>query len=418
MQPSTINPFYITGGTLPTDAPSYVTRRADADLLDALRRGEYCYILNSRQMGKSSLMVRTAARLREEGHAVAVLDLQAIGQNVDAEQWYDGLLVSLGNQLRLEDELDDFWLDHPKLGPLQRFMAAIEQVVLNLTHKESMSQRVNESTEKTLTHEPIDPLTSRLVIFVEEIDYVRSLRFSTDEFFGAIRECYNRRARDEEFKRLTFCLLGAATPAELIQDTRVSPFNIGRRIELRDFTEEEAAPLAEGLVNESMSDSQSPRQRVNGQALSQRILYWTNGHPYLTQRLCRAIAEANQNTQHAIRNTHDVDQLCGELFLSHRARETDDNLALVRNRLLRSEVDLAGLLDLFNQVRKGKKVSDDEANALTSVLKLSGAAQSVNGHLRIRNRIYHHVFDNEWVTANMPDAELRRQKAAFRRWWQ
>lgn len=51
--------MYVTGGTLPQDAPSYVTRSADTDLRDSLLAGEYCYVLNSRQMGKSSLCVRT-----------------------------------------------------------------------------------------------------------------------------------------------------------------------------------------------------------------------------------------------------------------------------------------------------------------------------------------------------------------------
>ena len=51
-------PFFVTGGTLQVDAASYVTRQADTDLFAALLAGEYCYVLNSRQMGKSSLMVR------------------------------------------------------------------------------------------------------------------------------------------------------------------------------------------------------------------------------------------------------------------------------------------------------------------------------------------------------------------------
>src|SRR5205085_839556 len=116
----------------------------------------------------------------------------------------------------------------------------------------------------------------RLVIAIDEIDAVRSLPFSTDEFFAALRDCYNRRRQEPEFQRLTFCLLGVATPSDLIQDTRTTPFNIGRRIDLIDFSAAEAAPLAGGLR----------REEPTGRALLERLLYWTGGHPYLTQRLC------------------------------------------------------------------------------------------------------------------------------------
>src|SRR5262245_38314543 len=101
-------PFYVTGGSMPRDAPSYIRRQADSDLLDGLRRGEFCYILTSRQMGKSSLMVRTAARLRAEGVAVAVLDLNAMGQNLSLEQWYESLADRIGQHLKLEEEIEAF----------------------------------------------------------------------------------------------------------------------------------------------------------------------------------------------------------------------------------------------------------------------------------------------------------------------
>src|SRR5207247_3912576 len=125
-----MNEFFVTGGTLRHDVVSYVERQADKDLQEGLLNGEFCYVLTSRQMGKSSLMVRVATRLRAQGVAVAVLDLTALGQNLSADQWYNGLLTRVGQQLKLEDELEEFWLAHAHLGPLHRWSSALEQVVL------------------------------------------------------------------------------------------------------------------------------------------------------------------------------------------------------------------------------------------------------------------------------------------------
>jgi hypothetical protein len=323
-------------------------------------------------------MVRATNRLREAQISVVALDLTAIGLNVTPEQWYDGLLLRMGRPLRLEDELEEYWEQHQRLGPVQRWFSALRELLLLRR-------------------------TGQLVIFIDEIDTVRSLPFSTDEFFAAIRECYNRRTEDPQFNRLTFCLLGVATPSELIRNTRTTPFNIGRRVELTDFTEQEAAPLARWLS----ADRAQAQQRL------QRILHWTQGHPYLTQRLCRAVVEANQEPSLAIPpGPEGIDALCEKLFLSPRAREQDDNLLFVRERILRTEGDLARLLGLYEQILNGERIPDDETDDLINQLRLAGIIDVDEGYLRVRNRIYARVFDQPWIAANVPDAELERPGGA------
>ncbi len=366
--------YYVTGGSLRADTPSYVERRADAELFQALKSGEFCYVLTSRQMGKTSLIVRTAAKLCAEQTRIAVLDLTAIGQNVQPDQWYYGLLCRLGEQIGLEDELDAFWTAHEKLGPLQRWIAALREVALTVP--------------------------SPLVIFIDEIDAVRSLPIATGEFFAAIRECYNRRTQDDRLERLTFCLMGVASPTDLIRDTRTTPFNIGRRIELTDFAEDDSAPLEGGLEG-------GERPAKN---LLRRILHWTGGHPYLTQRFCKAVANNPE-----IRADAEIDRLCQELFLSPGAQERDDNLIFVRDRILRSEADHVALIDMYAQVLTGKKIRNDESNPLVSILRLSGIVKAERGRLVVRNRIYAHVFNREWTLANTPYAEILRQEKAYRR---
>ena len=370
--------FFQPGGSLFPDAPSYIERAADRELLEALEAGECCYILDARQVGKSSLCVRAMKLLQERGTRVVALDLSVYGQHVSIEQWYFNMLTEIGEQLQCEEELFACWQSHSHLGYLYRWVTAIQEILLA---------------------EGASPA----VLFVDELDAVQSLPFSADEFFAAIRECYNRRTRDPRFQNLTFCLVGVIRPERLIQNPLTTPFNIGRRIALNDFELEEILPLAQGL-----SGSLSARH-----ALLRRVHHWTGGHPYLTQRLCAELAKSEASPK-------EVDSLYRQLWANPHARYEDSNLSSVRQRLLYEEASVADVLDLLRRIAlRRPPVIYDATNPHMATLLLSGVArvfpEGGKGVLRFRNRIYAHAFDRLWIEESLPDAELRRQRAAVRR---
>jgi hypothetical protein len=290
-------PYFVTEGTLAESSPSYLTRQADRDLLELLEQGEFAYVLDSRQKGKSSLMIRTREALGAKGVSTVLVDLQRFGSNLDPQRWYASLLHVVGEQLNVEDRLFEMWEEQVHAGPMLKFFTAITKITRELGIP--------------------------LVVFVDEVDYVRSLPFSTDEFFAGIRECHNRRASSPEHD-VSFCLLGVATPSELIRDVRITPFNIGQRVELTDFTLADLGPYVVPL-------SAGGR---DGAALLKRIHFWSGGHPYLTRKLAAAVA-----SDAGVRGPGAVDKLVEGMFFSLKAKTQDPNLSDVSRRVLESPVE-------------------------------------------------------------------------------
>ena len=355
--------FYVVGGSIRPGTPSYIERAADEELYRRVLAGEFCYVLTPRQMGKSSLMARTVKKLRDVDHDVrtAILDLSSMGGEPDKpDAWYYGLGRRLVKDLEISVDFKSWWQERIDLPALQR-----------------LSETFDLLLSKT---------TDRLVVFVDEIDWTIRLPYS-DDFFAVIRACYNARAIKPEYQRLTFVLLGVASPPDLIKDATRTPFNIGHRVELTDFTPEEAKPLEKGLHQDA----------TTSEIILKRIVYWTAGHPYLTQKLCDLLTRTGNDSA----SEQMVDQLVQQHFLNPEAGRAEQNLTFVRDRILR-EKRTSHLLKLYVLVRRGKSVQDDPRSPIHAALKLSGLVIPRDGLLSIRNRIYQEVFTERWAKGAMP----------------
>jgi WD40 repeat protein len=360
---------YKVGGSLSSSAPCYVMRQADQQLYQALQAGEFCYIFNARQMGKSSLRLQVMQRLAQDGTRCALIEMTEIGsQRISPDQWYAALFLTLVTELGLGDSIDwleNWWQKRDALPPIKRLTDFLETVVLK-------------------------QISVPIVIFVDEIDSVLSLDFDTDDFFALIRSCYEKRTVNPDYERLTFTLIGVATPSDLMQNRLRTPFNIGCAIKLDGFQASEIRPLAIGLEG-YVQDPQSAMQT---------ILAWTGGQPFLTQKVCKLVVQqATKTARSDLRDREIVGLIQSPLIDQWESQDEPTHFKTIRDRIVRyGDADSNRLLELYQRVLQVPEPGVEMSDAPEyQQLKLSGLAIDHQGYLKIHNPIYAAIFDRAWV---------------------
>jgi len=207
------------GGAVPVDSKYFLARAVDEELAAALSRRDSVVLLKgARQSGKSSLLVRGLASARDAGCRVAVTNLQV--------------------------------LQHSQLESLDEFLRALARLLAEQLQLTACSRSAWDGGSSNLSfwsyfrEQVLEASEVPLVWILDDVDRLFTVPFG-EEVFALFRSWHNERAYDPTgpWSRLTLAI-GYATEAYLfVQDLNQSPFNVGTRIELEDFTLQEVAEL-------------------------------------------------------------------------------------------------------------------------------------------------------------------------------
>ena len=293
-------PSIVPTGPLSPSSDLYIEREHDRLVRRTmLRSGGTILIQGARQMGKSSLLARALHHARQAQRTVLDYDFQ----NLD-ESCFDSLETLL------------------------RYLAdtICERLQLALSPEEIWQgpRGLKEKLTSFIRNHVLQELLGQVVLVMDEVDRVFGRSYQ-DDFFGLLRAWHGMHARDPLWERFSMVLAYSTDPRQAIKALNQSPFNVGIKIPLRDFSFDEVWELNRRY--------QRPLKRKNQlESLMQDI----GGHPHLTQQALYALAMQTHTLQNL---THSPDVETGPFadHLSHywRVLEAEPILRNAMQQVLR-----------------------------------------------------------------------------------
>lgn len=315
----------------------YVERDGDAQVSRQLRRsGTITTIRAGRQTGKSSMLARAVFGAKKAGAKVVSLDLQRVDSEDLASA--DAFMLYLANyitsRLRMDvSEVERSW--KLPLGSQDKLSMLMEDVVL-------------------------PQLDTSMVLAIDEADRLLETSFYSD-FFGLLRSWHNSAAYDPSWEMLNLAMVISTEPYLLIADPNQSPFNVGLKIYLQDFSPEQVADLNQRHGNPL------PVQHLDE---FYRLLH---GHPYLTRKALYTLV---------------TEQMDWNAFQSVAASDSGPFSDHLRRQmwLLHKRPNLMAAL---NQIIRTQRCDDEEQRFR---LLRSGLIQASGDHCEARCNLYQIYF--------------------------
>jgi serine/threonine protein kinase len=238
------------GGAVPLDSKFYIVRPTDDEFLAAIeRRDSIVLVKGARQMGKTSLLARGLKQARETGAKVVLTDFQGLNAAhfESVGTLYLALAEVIADQLDLDVLPQEVWND--ERGPSVNFQRYIRREILA-------------------------KISGPLVWGLDEVDRLFTCPFGS-EVFGLFRSWHNARSLDPDgpWRNLTMAIAYATEASLFISDLNQSPFNVGTRLALDDFTLGQVAEL-----NRRYDSQLKDQTEVNA------FYNLLSGHPYLVRK--------------------------------------------------------------------------------------------------------------------------------------
>lgn len=359
----TTNDFFEYARILPPEAPSYVARPEDDAVLTALQSGQLCWVSAPHHFGASSLLVRAAHQLQSKGmHTVIVSFAGSGGDNTNPEQLYLLVLRRLKKELSLEKDVQRWWLSHGDAPPPERLTRFLRDVVLRATEKPVaiLVDGIGEDTRR---------------------DFV-------SEFFAVFAAAYSERKRDPQWERLNVVFAGRAIPADFGFSDTTPPFAGTHRLTLSEFQAEAMSHFRAAFP--AATDEE-------WEVVWRHVFSWTQGHPYLTQKVLAEISRSWDNRWTIER----IDDLVDTLFFTTEI-SIDPNLHFILNQI-ENAPNRKSLLKFYNRILAEKStVNEDDTDPRQRTLVACGLVAARAGVLKVRNPIYRRVFNVAWIKSFAP----------------
>ncbi|MER8723932.1 tetratricopeptide repeat protein [Mesorhizobium sp. M1027] len=310
------------------------------------------YVLEARQMGKTNLLLHIKKKREAEGDIVPYFDLSV--RIDDVSSFFRYLIDSIINGTEQWQSVARTSIKPIRYSgiaePHREYELSIIEILRIISPK-------------------------RLVVIFDEIDSVVATNYS-DRLFSQIRSMYFSRVNYSEYDRLTYILAGVAEPSELIKDRNISPFNIGEKIYLKDFTRGELCSFM-GNAGFTFSDK-----------VKDEVFLFTGGNPRMTWDVTSELEDIGLSNKHV--SVGDVRNVVEKLYLQQFDRAPVDHIRV----LAESDSDVRAAI---SSIRWGH---GDEIHARTkSSLYLAGITKyDTNGLPVIKNPIIDAALSDEWLS--------------------